>query len=102
MLIKINSISSVDLNSVQTNIVYLNLEHITAGDFCDRLMRVSAEERTELDSEVCKVRMLAFSERRVRFLTCQAVGEDLVQLVVKKLAFVMNQLEKHGTNSMHT
>jgi threonine aldolase len=91
---------TVDLKLVQTNIVYLNLEHLSAADFCDRLMQVTPEEQAELGGELCKVRMLAFSDRRVRFLTSNAVNDELIELVLKKLIYILNQLEKRGLKGL--
>lgn len=91
---------SVDVKLVQTNIVYLNLEHLTAADFCERLMQVTPDEAEELGPELCKVRMLAFAERRVRFLTSHAVDDSAIELVLKKLIYILNQLEKRGLNGL--
>lgn len=85
---------SVNMDSVQTNIVLIdvNPKFITRDELCSRLKQVPVEEVDAL-KEAVSVNMYPFKTNVVRFVTHADVSHDDVTSTIKKLKYVIKEIE---------
>ncbi|KAK7003121.1 low-specificity L-threonine aldolase 2 isoform X1 [Biomphalaria glabrata] len=87
-----NSICSVDIKGVQSNIVMIDiLERVCPLKFIDRMKQVTDKEKKSLGQSI-SVLMTLFYERKVRYVTHQDVSHEDVDKVITKLQYVIEEL----------
>ncbi|XP_050733100.1 uncharacterized protein LOC127006804 isoform X1 [Eriocheir sinensis] len=89
-----SSAVTVDLKSVQSNIVLLNCDNIRvdAKKLCQRLASVTDAESQELGEQVV-VMMMPMSDTCVRLMTHCNVKKDDVKAVIKKLQYIIQEYD---------
>ncbi|MPC19507.1 putative low-specificity L-threonine aldolase 2 [Portunus trituberculatus] len=98
-----SSAITVDLKSVQTNIVLLHCDNIRvdAKKLCQRLSSVTDREAHELGEQVV-VMMMPLTDTCVRFMTHCDVRKDEVKTVIKKLRYVIQEYDNMITEEVKT
>lgn len=86
-----SKIITVDMNTVQTNMVFLNVnsDYISAVTFMQRLHRV---EDTHEDDKII-IRCQALTEKSIRMVLYCDINDSLVNLAIRKLTYVIKQLD---------
>ena len=79
----------VDLKSVETNMVYFNVNHhtVSANELVKRMLDVTDSE--PLETRVA-VRILAAGKDRIRLVLHHQVCEDDVQKTLRKIKYILN------------
>ncbi|KAL1130758.1 hypothetical protein AAG570_011999 [Ranatra chinensis] len=88
-----SNIVTVDIDSLQTNILLINLDtnFVTAGEFCKRLAMVTSDE-IKSDNPVV-VKMLPWTNSIARLVVCCNNTNDDIQYTIKKMKLVINEIE---------
>lgn len=89
--------SSLYIANVHTNIVYIdvNPQKLTAKQFSERLLTVTADELADLGREECSVvKMDPTGPSRLRFVTHPDVDEQQVAIVAQKLKYVIAEIDR--------
>ncbi|XP_029454991.1 probable low-specificity L-threonine aldolase 2 isoform X2 [Rhinatrema bivittatum] len=89
---------SVDLASVESNIVLLSVDEprISPQEFCDHLQCVSEEEIAKFGHGTC-VLMQVFSERTLRAVWYDGISAEDTELALQKLQFVLQKYREELT-----
>ena len=82
---------SVDLNEVQTNMIFVNTssEKVTSKDLVQRLKSVKTDDS---DDKII-VRGMALTPTSARFVLYYEINDELVDAAIRKFAYVIKQLE---------
>lgn len=82
-----SSVFSIDLKSVQTNMVFVEVDKrkISAGEFARRLRQPSDSRTT--------VKCLALNDSMVRFVLYYDITDSLLQTAIDKIVAVMKEVE---------
>lgn len=80
---------SVDLNEVQTNMIFVKIssEKVTSRDFVQRLMSVESDDP---DDKII-VRGMALTPTSARFVIYYQINDELVDAAIRKFAYVVKQ-----------
>ncbi|XP_069511346.1 uncharacterized protein [Ambystoma mexicanum] len=87
-----SSVCSVDLSSVETNMVMLSVDdpRVSPQEFCDRMWEVSEEDILAIGHGV-RVRMFVMYKRTVRLVWYRNISEEDTDMALKKLKFVVQK-----------
>ncbi|KAK3795211.1 hypothetical protein RRG08_056274 [Elysia crispata] len=87
-----NPVCKVTMSGVQTNIFLLELDGVVSPEQLSlRMKQVTAQEKKAL-GQVCTALMFPFSSRTVRIVTHNNITDSDVDLVSKKLQYVIEEL----------
>lgn len=86
----------IEPDSVHTNILMVNVEgKIKASELCRRLEQITEEEAQCLGKEAVIVKALVLDPQRIRLVTYNSITDIDAQMVVKKLQFINQELQKN-------
>lgn len=85
-----SKVFTVDLKSVQTNMVFVdvNSEHISAVDFMKRLHQV---EQSDEDDRII-IRCLALTDKLLRIVLHYDIDDAMINAAIRKLKYVIEKL----------
>ncbi|KAK6165966.1 hypothetical protein SNE40_022768 [Patella caerulea] len=88
-----NGVVEVDLDGVQTNILMVHMKKtdFDADMFCDRLAKVTEDERQLLEEDIC-ILGLPFSNKTVRLVLHHNINQNQVDKTIKKLKYVIKEM----------
>ncbi|KAL5017871.1 hypothetical protein ScPMuIL_003593 [Solemya velum] len=93
MLTDKNKIVKIDLDAVDTNIVFGEIieEGLLAEQFCRRMSDVIGKERVDLGIGI-SVKMFPYSKKSFRFVLHNNISEEEATLACKKFRYVVEEL----------
>ncbi|XP_055959479.1 uncharacterized protein LOC126832293 [Patella vulgata] len=83
----------VDLDGIHTNIlmVHMTKSNFDAAMFCNRLAKVTDEERQILEEDIC-ILGLPFSNKTARLVLHHNIDQNKVDKTIKKLKYVLKEM----------